>query len=73
MSGLNLNSKKSTILRVGSFKDTKIEYCKNRKFMWTSDWAKTLSFLFSSDNKKNTNIKHDKGILYIEHLMIIGV
>ena len=56
ISGLNLNSKKSTILRVGSLKDTNIIYCKNKKFNWTCDSAKTLGLFFSSDYKRNTDL-----------------
>ena len=51
LSGLRLNHSKSVILRVVSFKQHKIQFCKNIPFIWTSDYAKTLGIVFSNDRK----------------------
>ena len=53
LSGLRLNRSKSVILRVGSFKEHKIQFCKNIPFIWTSDYAKTLGIVFSNDHNIN--------------------
>ena len=48
MSGLKLNTKKSTILRVGSLKNTQLQFCKGKRFVWTSHSTKTLGITFSN-------------------------
>ena len=49
ISGLKLNTAKSTILRVGSLKQSDLEYNKCKRFIWTSKSAKTLGITFSND------------------------
>jgi len=53
ISGLNLNSTKSTVMRIGSLKNSNFEYCKENKFIWTSDGAKTLGMHFFNEHKLN--------------------
>ena len=61
-SGLTLNTKKSTILRVGSLKQSNLQFCKSKQFIWTSDNAATLGMTFSNDMKRNTEINIDKKV-----------
>ena len=53
VSGLNLNTAKSKVLRVGSLNNTNIKFCKNEKFLWTSSHASTLGMTFYNDSKLN--------------------
>ncbi len=50
ISGLKLNIKKSTVLRVGALKNTNIIIGPEKKFNWTSISAKTLGIIFSNNN-----------------------
>ena len=52
ISGLKLNVNKTIILRVGSLRYTDIQHLKNIRFVWTSDSAKTLGIIFSTDKHK---------------------
>ena len=52
VSGLNLNTNKSTILRVGSLKHTTLTYMPNNKFVWTSTSAKTLKINYYKDTQE---------------------
>ena len=52
ISGLKLNVNKAIILRVGSLRYTDIQHLKNIRFVWTSDSAKTLGIIFSTDKHK---------------------
>ena len=51
ISGLKLNVNKTIILRVDSLRYTDIQHLKNIRFVWTSDSAKTLGIIFSTDRK----------------------
>jgi hypothetical protein len=53
VSGLILNDKKCIVLRAGSLQNTDIEYCKNKKFIWESQTAKTLGISFYNNTKLN--------------------
>ena len=57
LSGLRLNHSKSVILRLGGFKQHKIQFCKNIPFIWTSDYEKTLGIVFSND--RNINLQQN--------------
>jgi hypothetical protein len=50
-SGLKLNTKKSTVLRTGSLRNTDRIFCKMKKFAWTSVSAKTLGIVFCNDKR----------------------
>ena len=52
VSGLNLNTNKTTILRVGSLKHTTLTYLPNNKFVWTSTSAKTIGINFYNDTQE---------------------
>ena len=52
ISGLKLNSKKCQILRIGTTKQTNIEFLKKRKFSWNSEEASCLEMVFKT-NKEN--------------------
>ena len=41
--------KKSTMLRIGSLKNTVTEYCKDKRINWSSTSAKTLGIVFHTD------------------------
>jgi hypothetical protein len=56
VSGLKLNTKKSTVLRTGSLRNTDIIYCKKKGFIWTSDQAKTLGIIFTNDLNKRLEL-----------------
>ena len=49
ISGLKLNPKKCTILRIGSLKTTDIKFLNERPYKWTSSSAKTLGVIFTTD------------------------
>ena len=51
ISGLKLNHLKCTALKAGSLKTSKYTYCKNKKFKWCNDSAKTLGVTFHTENK----------------------
>ena len=46
ISGLKLNNKKTSVLRIGPLRDTEIEYMKHLNFSWYSESAKTLGITF---------------------------
>ena len=52
ISGLKLNSNKTTVLRIGSLIDTNVEYMEERQFNWTSTEAKTLGITFNTNRTK---------------------
>lgn len=52
-SGLKLNTQKTTILRIGSLRDTDIKYCRHKKIIWTSDSANTLRMTFTNNLQEN--------------------
>ena len=56
ISGLKLNTAKCTVLRAGLLKLSKVTFCHNKKFVWSSDQAKTLGIIFHNNNKNNENI-----------------
>ena len=56
ISGLKLNTSKCTVLRAGLLKLSTIMFCQNKKFVWSSDQAKTLGIIFHNNNKNNLNI-----------------
>ena len=51
-SGLNLNSSKSVILRIGNLINTNVCYMEEKNFHWTSTSAKTLGVTFHTDLSK---------------------
>jgi exonuclease III len=53
VSGLRLNTKKSTVLRIGTLNKTNIILAKDKKFIWTSTQAKTLGMTFCNDYQQN--------------------
>jgi len=55
VSGLCLNINKTTILRVGSFKNTDQTYFYENKFIWTNTSAKTLGIHFLMTQIKRLN------------------
>ena len=57
ISGLNLNTAKSTILRIGSLNKTNIKFCNERPFIWTSQEAKMLGITFC--NQSNLNVQNN--------------
>ena len=52
ISGLKLNNKKTSALRIGSLRNTEIEYMKHLNFSWSSESAKTLGITFFSESKR---------------------
>ena len=52
VSGLKLNNKKTTVLRIGSSRNTAVEYLKHLNFLWSSESAKTLGIIFFAETKK---------------------
>ena len=52
ISGLKLNAKKCQILRIGTTKQTNIEFMKHRKFSWNTEEASCLGMIFKT-NKEN--------------------
>ncbi len=56
ISGLKLNTRKCTVLRVGALKNTNTAFCSENNFTWTSGNAKTLGITFSNDNTLLMNI-----------------
>ena len=52
VSGLKLNNKKTTVLRIGSLRNTTVEYLKHLNFLWTSESAKTLGIVCFAERKK---------------------
>lgn len=61
-SGLNLNINKSIVLRVGTLKNSTIRFCKDKKFIWTSDCANTLGMNFTNDTERNISDNIQKKI-----------
>ena len=51
VSGLKLNNKKNTVLRIGSLRNATVEYLKHLNFLWTSESAKTLGIVFFAESK----------------------
>jgi len=62
VSGLKLNTKKSTILRAGSLRNTEKIYCKMKSFIWTSQEAKTLGIIFTNNISDRISINLDNKI-----------
>ena len=56
ISVLKLNTSKCTVLRACLLKLSYIMFCQNKKFVWSSDQAKTLGIIFHNNNKNNLNI-----------------
>ena len=52
VSRLKLNNKKTTVLRIGSSRNTAVEYLKHLNFLWPSESAKTLEIIFFAETKK---------------------
>lgn len=55
ISGLRLNIQKSVVLKVGSLRNKQIKYSKNKEFIWTSEYAKTLGIIFHT----NTSLAYE--------------
>ena len=55
VSGLKLNHKKVTDLRIGSSRNTDVQYLKHLNFLWSSESAKTLGIIFFAETKKCKN------------------
>ena len=51
-SGLRLNYSKCIIFKTGSLKNSRLNYCEEKHFSWTSDMAKTLGIYFCNDKNK---------------------
>ena len=62
MSGLNLNSSKSIILKIGSSKRNNEAWCNGQKFIWTIDKANTLGITFTNDKDLTLNINFQEKI-----------
>lgn len=62
VSGLKLNTSKSTILRVGSLKNTITKFCASMNFNWTSSNATTLGMTFHNDKQLNISKNLEKKI-----------
>ena len=59
ISGLKLNAKKCQILRIGTTKQTNIEFLKKRKFSWNSEEASCLGMVFKTkkENVLSSNLE----------------
>ena len=55
ISGLKLNTSKCSVLRAGSLKTSNIIFCRDKKFIWSSEQAKTLGMVFHNNNTNNKN------------------
>ena len=60
ISGLKLNTSKCSVLRCGSLKNSNIIFCPDKRFIWSSEQAKTLGMVFHNNNTndKNYNTKN---------------
>ena len=61
-SGLRLNIGKTTVLRIGTLRNTEKIYCKMKGFKWTSDQATTLGITFSNNKSKCFELNFKKKI-----------
>jgi len=61
-SGLNLNTNKSIVLRVGALKSSKLKYCTDHKFTWTSENATALGITFYTQIRDTVNKNVEKKI-----------
>ena len=59
ISGLKLNKDKCTtcILKLGSLRNTEVNFSKNKHFNWTSNKASTLGFTFTNNSYEMLNEK----------------
>ena len=55
ISGLKLNASKCSVLRAGSLKKSNITFFRDKKFIWSSEQAKTLGMVFHNNNTNNRN------------------
>ena len=52
ISGLTLNRHKCKILKIGALKNSPIEFCKHKQFIWNSNHASTLGIEFSNEPRE---------------------
>lgn len=52
ISGLKLNKTKCTILKIGTLKDDKSQWCNTNLYTWSNDQASTLGITFTNDKTK---------------------
>ena len=62
VSGLNLNTSKSIVLRIGSLKNSQIKFCDRKNFIWSSEQANTLGMIFTNNSKNNLHLNTEKKI-----------
>ena len=66
ISGLQLNTKKCQILRIGSSKYTDVAYMKNKQFQWSSIEARALGMIFTNNKTDIMKINLEKKISQFE-------
>jgi len=55
LTGLTLNKDKCTVLKLGSLRNSQINFYKDKHFNWTSDQATTLGIIFTNNSNEMLN------------------
>jgi hypothetical protein len=69
VSGLKLNTSKSTILRVGTLNKSNITFSADKNFIWTSSHARTLGITFYCNREQNLRSNLEPKILEFKNCL----